>query len=90
MQHIFEELDYQQTDFGEISLRRRTEPRLDNQLIYEVKLGEEFLMSSLFVEAEEQLSSLALAQLEQNQINDNLSIVGRGAWSWVYRIASSK
>ena len=78
MEHIFEELDYQSTPFGEISLRRRTEPRLDNKLIYEVKLGEEFLMSSLFVKAEEQLSKLGLAQLKDNGLADNLDIVVGG------------
>ena len=61
--HIFEELDFQETPLGEISLRKRSEPRLDNILIYEVKMNEEFLMSSLFVEAEEQLSHLALAAI---------------------------
>jgi len=78
MDPIFEELDYQSTPFGEISLRRRTEPRLDNQLIYEVKLGEEFLMSSLFVEAEEQLSKLGLAQLKENGLRETLSVVVGG------------
>ena len=78
MEHLFEELDYQTTPFGEISLRRRTEPRLDNKLIYEVKLGEEFLMSSLFVEAEEQLSKLGLAQLRVNGLIENLDIVVGG------------
>ena len=51
----FEELDYQETPLGAISLRRRSEPRLGGKILYEVKLGEEFLMSSLFVEAEEEL-----------------------------------
>lgn len=78
MQAIFEELDFQVTPLGEISLRRRSEPRLDNQIIYEVKLGDEFLMSSLFVEAEEQLSTLGLAQLKANGLNDSLSIVVGG------------
>jgi hypothetical protein len=41
----FEELDYQKTPLGEISLRRRAEPRLGGQIVYEVKLGDEFLMS---------------------------------------------
>ena len=59
VQAIFEELDFQPTRLGDISLRRRSEPRLDNEIIFEVKLGDEFLMSSLFVEAEEQLSTLA-------------------------------
>jgi len=60
----FEELDYQQTTHGEISLRRRAEPRLDGKIIYEVKLGDEFLMSSLFPEAEIQLSTIGLAALQ--------------------------
>lgn len=78
MDLIFEELDYQATPLGDISLRRRSEPRLDNQIIYEVKLGEEFLMSSLFVEAEEQLSKLGLAQLKANGHAENLSVVVGG------------
>lgn len=59
----FEELDYQQTPLGEISLRRRAEPRLDGKILYEVKLNEDFLMSSLFTEAEVQLSRLGLAAM---------------------------
>ncbi len=78
MELIFEELDYQATPLGDISLRRRTDPRLDNTLIYEVKLGDEFLMSSLFVEAEEQLSKLALAKLESNGHCSALDIVVGG------------
>lgn len=61
--HIFEELDFQETPLGEISLRKRSEPRLDNIIIYEVKMNEEFLMSSLFVEAELQLAHLSLAAI---------------------------
>jgi len=64
MSLIFEELDYQQTPLGEISLRRRAEPRLDGEILYEVKLGDEFLMSSLFTEAEIQLARLGLAAVE--------------------------
>lgn len=60
----FEELDYQQTPLGEISLRRRAEPRLDGKIIYEVKMNEDFLMSSLFTEAEIQLSRLGLAAMQ--------------------------
>lgn len=59
----FEELDYQKTPLGEISLRRRAEPRLDGKILYEVKLGDEFLMSSLFTSAEIQLTKLGLAAL---------------------------
>lgn len=45
---------------GEISLRRRLEPSLLID-VYEVKLGDEFLMSSLFTVAEIALADLALA-----------------------------
>jgi len=56
----FEELDWQQTPMGDLTLRRRTEPTLGVD-IFEVKLGEEFLMSSLFTVAEEELATLGLA-----------------------------
>jgi hypothetical protein len=46
---------------GIISLRRRIEPSL-NVDVYEVKLGDEFLMSSLFTVAEVALARLGLAQ----------------------------
>lgn len=78
MQPIFEELDFQQTPLGDISLRRRSEPRLDHKVIFEVKLGDEFLMSSLFVEAEEQLATLGLAKLKSQSSADDLSIVVGG------------
>ena len=78
MNTIFEELDFQSTPLGDISLRRRSEPRLDNKIIYEVKLGDEFLMSSLFVEAEEQLSKLGLAQLNANGHDKELNVIVGG------------
>jgi spermidine synthase len=65
----FEELDYQQTPLGDISLRRRSEPRLEGKILYEVKLGDEFLMSSLFTEAEIQLARLGLAELEGTDLD---------------------
>ncbi|CAN5358447.1 hypothetical protein BH09ACT8_BH09ACT8_04070 [soil metagenome] len=57
----FEVLDWSETPMGVISLRRRTEPSL-NVDVFEVKLGDEFLMSSLFTVAEEALARLGLAQ----------------------------
>lgn len=60
----FEELDWQQTPQGEISLRRRRDP-VAGVDVYEVKLGEEFLMSSLFTAAEEELARIALAELDR-------------------------
>ncbi|MFJ6533488.1 spermidine synthase [Microbacterium sp. NPDC091662] len=56
----FEELDWQATPIGDLTLRRRTEPAV-GQEIYEVKLGDEYLMSSLFTVAEEELADLGLA-----------------------------
>ncbi|MCR2764416.1 spermidine synthase [Microbacterium sp. zg.B48] len=56
----FEELDWQPTRMGELTLRRRAEPTT-GQVIYEVKLGDEYLMSSLFTVAEEELARLGLA-----------------------------
>ncbi|MEH6455318.1 MAG: hypothetical protein V7749_03290 [Cocleimonas sp.] len=76
--NIFEEIDFQNTSLGEISLRKRTEPRLDNILIYEVKMNEEFLMSSLFVEAELQLAHLGLAELPEGIFNDGLDVIVGG------------
>jgi spermidine synthase len=58
----FEEIDRRSTPIGEISLRRRLEPTLQID-VYEVKLGDEFLMSSLFTVAEIALAELALAAL---------------------------
>lgn len=55
-------LDAQQTPMGVISLRRRLDP-VSDQLIYEAKLDDEFLMSSLFTAAEEEVATLALAEL---------------------------
>jgi spermidine synthase len=57
------ELAFEHTELGELTLRRRIEPRLDNLEIYEVKLGEEYLMSSLFTESEKELARLGLAPL---------------------------
>ena len=60
MSRRFEELDWQNTEMGEISLRRRLERTLDVD-VYEVKLGDEYLMSSLFPVAEIELARLGLA-----------------------------
>ena len=56
----FEELDYQCTPIGELILRRRTQLSLGVE-VYEVKLGDEFLMSSLFTAGEVALADLALS-----------------------------
>jgi spermidine synthase len=57
----FAELDFRQTPLGELSLRRRRVAELDGVEVFEVKLGEAFLMSSLFHEVEVALADLGLA-----------------------------
>ena len=60
MNAFFEELDYQQTALGELILRRRRALEMGGREVYEVKLNEDFLMSSLFHEAEVALTDLGL------------------------------
>lgn len=78
MAFIFEELDYQTSPLGDISLRRRSEPRLNGEILYEVKLGEEFLMSSLFTAAEIALSRLGLAELQGDELEVIVGGLGLG------------
>jgi len=74
----FEELDYQETPLGEISLRRRAEPRLGGKILFEVKLGDEFLMSSLFTESEIQLAKLGLAMFDSTELDVVVGGLGLG------------
>ena len=73
----FEELDWQNTEMGEISLRRRLEPSL-NIDVYEVKLGDEFLMSSLFPVAEIELARLGLAACDGDELDVVVGGLGLG------------
>lgn len=63
MSSQFAELDFRQTPLGDLSLRRRRVPALDDMEIYEVKLGDAFLMSSLFHVVEVALADIGLAAL---------------------------
>ena len=64
MSRDFEELDYRETPLGELFLRRRRMLSLGGIEVYEVKLGDAFLMSSLFHEVEVALAHLGLAELK--------------------------
>ena len=57
----FEELGWQQTPMGVISLWRRFDLSVRAD-VYEVKLGDEYVMSSLFTVAERELARLGLAR----------------------------
>ena len=73
----FEELDWRPTPMGEISLRRRRDPVLRTD-VYEVKLDEEFLMSSAFTAGEIALADLALAEPEGGDLDVVVGGLGLG------------
>jgi spermidine synthase len=58
----FAELDFRSTPRGDVSLRRRYDAVLGTD-VFEVLLGDEYLMSSAFTVAEEELARLVLAHL---------------------------
>ena len=62
MSALFEELDYAPTPIGAISLRRRRILALDTD-VFEILLGDEHLMSSLFTASEVALADKGLAAL---------------------------
>ena len=64
----FAELDYRETPMGVISLRRRRDPRSGAD-IFEVKLDDDFLMSSLYTVAEVEVARLALARLPGDDLD---------------------
>lgn len=72
-----EELDWRQTPMGELSLRRRLEPSLQVD-VYEVRLGDEFLMSSLFTVAEVELARLALDRVSGDALDVLVGGLGLG------------
>jgi len=64
MKPSFEELDFQKTHMGDLVLQRRTMLSLKGLDVYEVKLGEAYLMSSLFHDSEVALSNMGLGELD--------------------------
>ncbi len=78
MSLMYEELDFRPTPIGDLMLRRRRLIQLGGLDIYEVKLGEYFLMSSLFHEAEVELSRLGLALLEKEDLDVVVGGLGLG------------
>jgi spermidine synthase len=73
----FEEIDWRPTSMGDISLRRRRDPASGDD-VYEVKLGDEFLMSSLFTAGEIALTRLGLAELPSDELDVAVGGLGLG------------
>ncbi len=74
----FAELDFRQTPLGELSLRRRRIRALEGLEVFEVKLGEAFLMSSLFHEVEVALADLGLAAVNAPDLDVVVGGLGLG------------
>lgn len=77
MRPHLEELDFQPTPMGDLTLRRRFDPALDLE-IFEVKLGEEYLMSSAFTVAEEALADFGLAATRGDELRVLVGGLGLG------------
>ena len=73
----FEELDFLPTPMGVLSLRRRRPPSSGID-IYEIKLGDAFLMSSQFTAAEIALARLGLAALGRDGLDVVVGGLGLG------------
>src|SRR5882672_3435363 len=73
----FEELDFRPTAMGVLSLRRRRHLATGAD-IYEIKLGDEFLMSSQFTTAEIELARLGLAALARTDLDVVVGGLGLG------------
>jgi spermidine synthase len=77
MSLYFEELDFRPTPMGVLSLRRRR--HLTSGIdVYEIKLGDEFLMSSQFTVAEIALARLGLAALDRADLDVVVGGLGLG------------
>jgi spermidine synthase len=77
MSVYFEELDFRPTAMGALSLRRRRQ--LSSGIdVFEIKLGDEFLMSSLFTVAEIALARLGLAALQRTELDVVVGGLGLG------------
>jgi len=61
---FYEELDFRETELGELLLRRRRPLSMPDIWVYEVKLDDRFLMSSLVHDSEDELARLSLRRLE--------------------------
>jgi spermidine synthase len=77
MSASFQELDYRATPMGLLTLRRRKELTLGID-VYEIKLDDDFLMSSVFTVAEIALANLGLAELSEPEVDVVVGGLGLG------------
>jgi spermidine synthase len=77
MSLYFEELDFRPTPMGVLSLRRRRS-LTSGVDIFEIKLGDEYLMSSQFTAAEIELARLGLAALTRTDLDVVVGGLGLG------------
>ena len=73
----FQELDWRTTPLGELTLRRRRDPTAGKD-VYEIKLDDEFLMSSLFTVSETELGNRAVAELNDTALDVAVGGLGLG------------
>ena len=77
MTPAFAELDYQVTPLGTLVLRRRRD-LASGEDIYEIKLNDEFLMSSKFTASEQALARIGLAALPGSALRVVVGGLGLG------------
>ncbi|WP_029040332.1 spermine/spermidine synthase domain-containing protein [Cucumibacter marinus] len=77
MSALFEELDYAPTPIGAVSLRRRHVLALQTD-VFEIILGDEHLMSSLFTASEVALAEKGLAALPGGELDVLVGGLGLG------------
>lgn len=77
MRPLFEELDYRPTPIGALSLRRRHDAVLGGD-VYEIKLGDEYLMSSAFTASEIALARLGIAACRGDALDVAVGGLGLG------------
>lgn len=73
----FEELDYRETPIGALSLRRRKDIKTGVD-IFEIKLGDAFLMSSLFTASEIALADLGVEPCKGDALDVVVGGLGLG------------
>ncbi len=78
MSRFFQELAYCETVMGPLTLRRKEILELGGKEVFEVTLGDEFLMSSLFHDAEVALAKLGLAAVAGDELQVVVGGLGLG------------